>query len=275
MITVGEKLLILGGQGPTGPDTYEDAIVELDTSKLVFPPEMRIPLETPRIQSGHLQRTHSLYESNTGDRKGIPEPSQVARAASAHLSAQKRYSLQQSDTSQVTGVARAMYRRNAMRSNHIGNQRQRARTRTRAAETTIQTRRDDGSPSEIVPSPLLPTASASTQPSGVRELYVENTRDVKGSDLLKQKYSLDDEVYIPRPEGNDLELLNFISTSEVTKTLKLVVLEPRRRGSVTDHVCGVGDAAKDGMIEYQRPLNEGGNGAVHLVTSFIMLPANL
>jgi hypothetical protein len=276
MITVGGKILILGGEGPTGQELYEDAVVELDSSKLVFPEERRNTLQTPQFQNSYPPRTsHSLYDPNPGNREGISEPPQVTRAHSDYRHVQR------------SGTLREMSPRVATHSEHVPmpptptyyNPIQRQGTLSRATatyghgtkpyfiNTTIPTSRSD-----MAPSPVLRSTIPIDEQSTVPVPHVDISGHDEDLDSLQQRYIFDGQWssdYIPRSELDDFLLLNFIrqhSSSETAQRLKLVVLDQCPHDYLTHFACGEGKAASDG-IEYQRYIDGGSNGEVHQVRS--------
>jgi hypothetical protein len=278
MISVGEKILVLGGEGPGGNDLYEDAVVELDTSKLLFPPERRKSLQAPRIQTRH-SRTHSLGEHNTG---GMSDPPQVTRATSEHVSAQVRHHgpVQLSDAS-PTPILPVGTHSDHVVSNEMPQRptcRESATTPSRAVsthyiDTTIPPIHKRTRSVEFMPTATIYPASP-LHPLYVLEPAVSFTQsDDEDLESFEQKYRFDDgqwpSDYISGSHLDDFELLDFIrqqSASDAAQKLKLVVLEPEEvpHDALTHFARGEGNAAIDG-IEYQRFIDGGSNGEVHQV----------
>ena len=291
MIAIGDKIVILGGEGPTG--IYEDVVVELDTSRLVFPPERRNTLRTPRNRSVYPDRKfHSLKDRNWDDwddSEDFRERPQVKRAISDRSNT--RHPPARGATLTVSIPRGRKVPPNTTYTTPISKpykpQRQGTQTQTTDGyyeeyydpsheEPVIQTPLRDHEPSSepSIESPVLRlTNSNPVENRGLPETFVNITGDGADLDTFQLKYKFDDGQwpgeYIPRSEGDDFELLNFIQqhfTSATAQKLKLVVLEKPPHDYLTHYARGDGNTGSDD-IEYQRYIDRGSNGEVHQVAN--------
>lgn len=288
MIAIGDKIVILGGEGPTG--VYEDVVVELDTSRLVFPPERRNTLRSPRNRSVYPVRKFHSKDRNWDDwddSEDVRERPQVTRASSDRSTT--RHPPAPGGTLTVSIPRGPAYSEkvhpNTTYTTPIfsPDKPQRQQTPTRAEhydsshqEPILQTPLRDHEPSSepSIESPVLRLTNSNPEETrGLPETFVNITGDGADLDTFQLKYKFDDGQwpgqYIPRSEGDDFELLNFIQqhfTSATAQKLKLVVLEKPPHDYLTHYARGDGNTGSDD-IEYQRYIDRGSNGEVHQVAN--------